>query len=99
MIPNTWNLLIKVTEERQGLVWIYFIFITIIGTIVSYFIFVHGLNKISAPSVSILTTVEPVVGVSLASLIFNEPLSLVQISGFCLILGANVINGLFLDRS
>ena len=99
MIPNSWGLLIKITEERQGLVWIYFIFITIIGTIVSYFIFVHGLNKISAPTVSILTTVEPIVGVSLASLIFNEPLSLVQISGFCLILGANVINGLFLDRS
>ncbi len=74
-------------------------FMTIFGTVVSYFIFVRGLKMLSAPTVSILTTIEPVVGVSLAALILHEPLTPIQTLGFCLILGANVVNGLFLDRS
>lgn len=53
--------------------------------------FIAGIRLLGAPRATILSTLEPVVGVSLAALLFNELPAALQISGGVLIVAAGVL--------
>ncbi|MDH4334071.1 MAG: DMT family transporter [Chloroflexota bacterium] len=53
--------------------------------------FIVGIRLLGAPRATILSTLEPVVGVSLAALLFNELPTAVQIAGGVLIVAAGVL--------
>ncbi len=61
-----------------------------IGTVLAYFLFTRGLKLISATSVGLITPIEPVTAVVIATMLLQEPLSPAQFAGFCLIVGSAV---------
>jgi len=53
--------------------------------------FITGIRRLGAPRATILATLEPVVGVGLAALLFNEPPTALQIVGGALIILAGIL--------
>jgi DME family drug/metabolite transporter len=53
--------------------------------------FITGIRRLGAPRATILATLEPVVGVGLAALLFNEPPTGMQIVGGALIISAGIL--------
>lgn len=62
--------------------------IAIVSTVAAISLFFAGLRRAGPTTASILATVEPVVTVTLASLIFGETLGAVQVAGGALVLAA-----------
>ena len=96
-IPESWSALAKLVNETRAPVWTLFVGISLIGTVLSYFLFTRGIQTTSPPAISILTTVEPLTAVVLAAVLFSEELSALQYLGLCLIIGASAASG-FLGR-
>jgi drug/metabolite transporter (DMT)-like permease len=63
----------------------------ILGAAVPTVSFIAGIRLLGAPRATILSTLEPVVGVSLAALLFNELPAALQIAGGVLIVAAGVL--------
>ncbi len=63
----------------------------IFGAAVPTVSFIAGIRLLGAPRATILSTLEPVVGVSLAALLFNELPAALQIAGGVLIVAAGVL--------
>lgn len=63
----------------------------ILGAAVPTVSFIVGIRLLGAPRATILSTLEPVVGVSLAALLFNELPAVVQIAGGVLIVAAGAL--------
>jgi drug/metabolite transporter (DMT)-like permease len=62
-----------------------------VSTVAAISLFFAGLRRVGPASASILSTVEPVVTVLLAYLVFGEVLEVVQLLGGALVLGAVVV--------
>jgi drug/metabolite transporter (DMT)-like permease len=65
--------------------------IAVVSTVVAISFFFAGLRRVGPTAASILATVEPLVTVLLAFLVFGETLGAVQIAGGTLVLGAVVV--------
>ena len=68
--------------------WGWLACIAVVSTVVAIGLFFAGLRRVGPTSASILATVEPVVTVVLAFLVFGERLGVVQIVGGALVLSA-----------
>ena len=65
--------------------------IALISTVVAVSLFFAGLSRVGPSSAAILSTVEPLVTVLLAFLVFSETLTPVQVLGGVLVLGGVVV--------
>ncbi len=99
LIPESWHAIAKLVNETRAPVWTLFILISLIGTVFSYFLFTRGIQAASPPSISVLTTVEPLTAVMLAAVLFGEELSALQYLGLGLIIGASAASGFFGRRA
>ena len=68
--------------------WGWLACLAVISTVASIAMFFAGLSRVGPTSASILATVEPVVTVGLAALVFGETLGAVQLAGGALVLAA-----------
>jgi drug/metabolite transporter (DMT)-like permease len=82
-------------ELRPGEVtiagWGWLLCIAAVSTVAAISLFFAGLKRVGATTASILATVEPVVTVVLAFLVFGEVLGALQIAGGALVVGAVVL--------
>lgn len=60
-------------------------------TFLGYVLYNHALKEVEVSRASIVATVEPVVAIFLAFLLFGEKLSLVQLLGAALIIGGSIV--------
>lgn len=93
-IPETWEGLHRLSMEQKPSIWAAILIMSLIGTVFSYFLFTRGLKTTSPPSISIITTIEPLTAVTLAAIILGDVLQPVQWLGIFLIVGSNAVNGL-----
>ena len=96
--PDLWSGLRRLAMYHSPGVLLALLGLSWFGTVMSYLLFTRGLNELPATSASLITPVEPVTAVILAAMLLHEPLSLLQVSGFCLIVGGAVA-GAFLAPS
>jgi drug/metabolite transporter (DMT)-like permease len=71
--------------------WLWLACIGVVSTVAAIGFFFAGLRRVGPTSASILATVEPVVTVFLAFLVFGETLAAVQILGAALVLASVVV--------
>ncbi len=71
--------------------WGWMACIAVVSTVLAVSLFFAGLARVGSSSASILSTVEPLVTVLLAFLVFSESLTLVQILGGALVLGGVLV--------
>lgn len=74
------------------------LYLVTFGTILPYFLFIRGLQKMPATSASIFTTTEPVVAIILAALLLGEILIWQQYFGIMLIIGAAFFNAVLAKK-
>lgn len=74
----------EVTAEGWG--WL--MCLAVVSTVVAVSLFFAGLERVGPTAASILSTIEPVVTVALAFLVFGEVLGTVQLAGGALVLAA-----------
>ena len=74
----------EVTAEGWG--WL--VCLAVVSTVVAVSLFFAGLERVGPTAASILSTIEPVVTVALAFLVFGEVLGTVQLAGGALVLAA-----------
>ena len=70
--------------------WIWIVAIALLSTVLPIVTFMLGVERVGASSASILSTVEPVVTVALATVLFDELLGPAQVVGGLLVLSAVV---------
>jgi drug/metabolite transporter (DMT)-like permease len=70
--------------------WVWLACIALVSTVLAISLFFAGLRRVGPTTASILATVEPLVTVTLAFLVFGETLGPVQIAGGALVLAAVV---------
>jgi drug/metabolite transporter (DMT)-like permease len=75
-------------EPPSGGAWIWIVAIALLSTVVPIGAFLVGLQRVGGPTASIVSTVEPVVTVSLAIVIFGDGFGPAQALGAALVLGA-----------
>lgn len=63
----------------------------IMTTLVPMVLYTWGLSKLGAPRASLLTTIEPVLAVGLAFVVLDESLTVYQLAGGSLVIGAVVL--------
>lgn len=71
--------------------WVPLVGLVLIGGVGAMGLFLAGLQKLKPWEVSLLSMLEPVVGVTLATLVLNEPLGVKKIVGGVLVLGSLVL--------
>jgi drug/metabolite transporter (DMT)-like permease len=71
--------------------WLWLGLIALISTVLPIAAFFAGLARVGPSTASILSTVEPVITVTLAYLVFSERLTLIQLGGAALVLAAAVM--------
>ncbi len=79
--------------------WGWLIGVALVSTVASITLFFAGLQRVGPTAASILATVEPLVTVLLAFLVFGERLTAVQLAGGALVLGAVLVLQARLPRS
>jgi len=75
-------------------VWMLLLTMSLFGTIFSYFLFTRGIKMVPASSVGVVTTLEPLVAIVLASALLNEHLTILQYFGIFLIVLFSILSGL-----
>ncbi len=70
--------------------WCGSLYVVVIGTVIPLVCLMKGINLIGANKASLLFTVEPIVTILLAVMIFNERFTFVQVIGCAIILSATV---------
>jgi drug/metabolite transporter (DMT)-like permease len=71
--------------------WVWLLSIAVVSTVASIGLFFAGLKRVGPTTASILSTLEPVVTVVLAFLVFGETLGVVQLLGGALVIGAVLV--------
>ncbi|MBO8137198.1 MAG: EamA family transporter [Desulfotomaculum sp.] len=71
----------------------------LIPTVFAYGLYTSGLKYVESSKASIIATVEPVVAVLLAALIFHEHISIFQLIGILLVLGSVVLIQMPISKS
>ncbi len=74
-----------------GLGWLWLVCIALVSTVVAISLFFAGLRRVGPSAAAILGTVEPVVTVLLAFIVFTETLTAAQIAGAALVLASVVV--------
>lgn len=93
-LPSTWDGIARLMESKSLSVWTLLLSMTLFGTIFSYFLFTRGMKTVPASSVVVVTTIEPLVAIMLASTFLKEHLSILQYFGISLIILCSVLSGL-----
>lgn len=65
--------------------------IAVVGTAIPVLAFVIGMPRVGPSRASILSTIEPVVTIILATIVLGEPLRLVQMAGAACVLGSVIV--------
>jgi drug/metabolite transporter (DMT)-like permease len=78
-------------DELTAAGWGWIACLAVVSTVVSINLFFAGLARVGPTTASILATVEPVVTVGLAFLVFGEALGPVQLAGGALVLCAALV--------
>lgn len=73
-------------------VWLYALALVLIGTLLPYFLFIKGLEKMPAAQASVFTIIEPLTAVLLATLWLGEHIGTWQALGISLIVAAAAAN-------
>jgi drug/metabolite transporter (DMT)-like permease len=71
--------------------WGWLLSIAVVSTVASIGLFFAGLSRVGPTTASILSTLEPVVTVVLAFIVFGETLGAVQLLGGALVIGAVIV--------
>jgi drug/metabolite transporter (DMT)-like permease len=71
--------------------WLWLAGIAVVSTVLAIVLFFAGLSRVGPSRASIISTVEPLVTVALAFVIFGEQLSAVQLAGGALVLASVVL--------
>jgi drug/metabolite transporter (DMT)-like permease len=77
--------------DLTGTGWVWLASIAVVSTVVAISLFLAGLPRVGPTSAAILATVEPLVTVVLAFLVFGETLSGVQLLGGSFVVGAVLV--------
>jgi drug/metabolite transporter (DMT)-like permease len=89
-------------EFRPGEVtaegWWWLVCLAVVSTVAAVSLFFAGLDRVGPTAASILSTIEPVVTVVLAFLVFGEVLGTVQLAGGALVLAAVFVLNARADR-
>jgi drug/metabolite transporter (DMT)-like permease len=78
--------------------WGWLACLAVVSTVGAVSLFFAGLDRVGPTAASILSTIEPVVTVLLAFLVFGEVLGAVQLAGGALVLAAVLVLNLRWDR-
>ncbi|TMN23427.1 DMT family transporter [Lentibacillus cibarius] len=81
------------------LVLFYAVGLGFLPTAFAYIIYTYGLNLTEASFASILTTVEPVVAALIGIFLFQEPFTIVQMTGMACIIGAVIFIQVFPENT
>ncbi|WFF39104.1 EamA family transporter [Moraxella nasibovis] len=68
--------------------------LSVVGTIAPFFLYMSALHKLPATTASVFTIIEPLTAIILAVILLKQPLSLWQMIGVGLIVGATLVNAL-----
>ncbi len=72
----------------DGSAWLWVVAIALVSTVLPVSTFLLGLERVGAPTASIVSTVEPLLTVSLAVVLLGETLGPAQVLGGALVIGA-----------
>lgn len=97
--PLPYGALALLWQHGGAHTWVYAAGLVFLGTLVPYFLFVKGLEKMPAAQASVFTIIEPLTAVLLAVAVLDEHLSAWQIAGVAMIIGAAVANALLRPRA
>ena len=81
----------EVNLSFDAIGWLWIGLIGAVSTVTAIGLFFAGLTRVGASRASIISTIEPLVTVGLAALVFGEGLSAVQLAGGALVLGSVVL--------
>jgi drug/metabolite transporter (DMT)-like permease len=71
--------------------WLWLGAIAVVSTVLAIALFFGGLARVGPSRASIISTIEPLVTVTLAAIVFGEALTLTQLAGGALVLGSVVM--------
>ena len=71
--------------------WLWIGAIAVVSTVLAIVLFFGGLARVGPSRMSIISTIEPLVTVGLAALVFGEQLTAIQLAGGALVLGSVVL--------
>ncbi len=94
--PSAHSAANKLFSSTDQIVWFASLFIVFLGTLIPFFLFMKGLEKMTSATASVFTTVEPVAGIILATLIIHEQLDLNQYLGIFIIIAAAFTNAIIM---
>ena len=80
-------------------VWLYALALVLTGTLLPYFLFIKGLEKMPAAQASVFTIIEPLTAVLLATLWLGEHIGVLQALGIALIVAAAAANAVLRPAS
>jgi drug/metabolite transporter (DMT)-like permease len=86
-MKNIWRA-VSTSPSQTGLIVLYGVFTTVLP----YILYTRGLQGVENGQAAIIASVEPVVATILGTVVYRETLSLYEIIGIVLVLGAIVIS-------
>ena len=95
-LPSAHSAASKLFSSTDQIVWLASLFIIFLGTLLPFFLFMKGLEKMSSATASVFTTAEPVAAIVLAALIIYEQLGLNQYIGIFIIIAAAFTNAIIM---
>lgn len=87
---NTYHVMLSVDVKTWG----YVFGLSLLGTIVPFWLYMRALQKLPATNAAIFTIFEPLTAIALAVLMLNQPLAGMQAVGVVLIICSALINAL-----
>lgn len=99
LFPQTWQALSQLSQSTDAKIWASLFAIAWLGTILINFFYMNGLNRISASTATVITTIEPLVATALAVFFVGEILAPIQYLGVVLIIASATLIGLWEAKS
>ncbi|USZ15238.1 DMT family transporter [Moraxella sp. FZFQ2102] len=87
---TTYQTVLTLPVQTWGLV----LGLSLVGTIAPFLLYMSALQKLPATTASVFTIVEPLTAIILAVFLLHQPLSMMQLIGVVLIIGATLANAL-----
>ncbi|MCP1659687.1 DMT family transporter [Neisseria perflava] len=91
LLPATHTAFGKLAQQDWA-AWLSAIGMSLVGTVAAFFLFVKGLEKMSAAKAAVFTVFEPFTAVLLAEVFLDERLGSLQYAGVALIIAVAVLN-------
>ena len=88
---HTYNTLVSLPSSAI----LFVLGLSVVGTIVPFFLYMTALKKLPATKASVFTIVEPLTAIMLATLLLNQSLKPLQMLGVALIVFATLINAIW----